>query len=476
MVVGATACGKKGPPLAPLRLVPGPVSDVTVRRVGGEVRIHFKLPTANANGPGAVDLDHVEVYAVTAAPGTSIPANRDLLSKTYAVATIAVKPPPREGDAEPPAGTPPDPRPGPGDDVSYIEELTEARLKPAPLPKIPVPPGYAVLFAPVPALPAYTLIPGLMSVPESAAAAAPAAAALPPVAAGAPVPAAAAPAGAPPPTAPAAPAVAAPAPGAPAPAAPAPTAPAAAPVQTTVVRVYVLRGMAKSGRPGQPSARLTVPIVNPPLPPSAPKATFTETTTTIAWTPPAPPGAEATPLAFNVYRLTPKPQAAAPPAGKPAAAPAVPVKPEAPVNPTPLTAAKLDLPGVTMGTEQCFAVRSVHVIQTVAIESDASPTACVTPTDVFPPAAPQNVGLVLLDAAIELVWDAGSEPDIAGYTVLRGDAPGDTLRPLTPSPIRESTFRDATVRPGARYIYAVVAVDKAGNASPPSARVEGTAR
>src|SRR4029077_12581492 len=107
--------------------------------------------TANANGPGAVDLDHVEVYAVTAAPGTAIPANRDLLSKTYAVATIAVKPPPREGDAEPPAGTPPDPRPGPGDDVSYIEELTEARLKPAPLPKIPVPPGYAVLFAPVPA-------------------------------------------------------------------------------------------------------------------------------------------------------------------------------------------------------------------------------------------------------------------------------------------------------------------------------------
>ena len=355
MVVGATACGKKGPPLAPLRLVPGPVSDVTVRRVGGEVRIHFKLPTANANGPGAVDLDHVEVYAVTAAPGTAIPANRDLLSKTYAVATIAVKPPPREGDAEPPAGTPPDPRPGPGDDVSFIEELTEARLKPAPLPKIPVPPGYAVLFAPVPALPAYTLIPGLMSVPESAAAACrplprcrPSLPAppfrrllLPPVRlrqVRRPAPAPGACTGAP-------------APGAPAPAAPAPTAPAAAPVQTTVVRVYVLRGMAKSGRPGQPSARLTVPIVNPPLPPSAPKATFTETTTTIAWTPPAPAGAEATPLAFNVYRLTPKPQAAAPPAGKPAAAPAVPVKPEAPVNPTPLTAAKLDLPGVTMGTE-----------------------------------------------------------------------------------------------------------------------------
>ena len=84
-MVVATACGKKGPPLAPLQLVPGPVSDVTVRRVGGEVRSHFMLPTANANGPGAVDLDRVEMYAVTAAPGTAIPPNRELLSKTYAV-------------------------------------------------------------------------------------------------------------------------------------------------------------------------------------------------------------------------------------------------------------------------------------------------------------------------------------------------------------------------------------------------------
>ena len=68
-VAGSTACGKKGPPLAPLRLVPGPMSEVTVRRVGDDVQIHFKLPTANANGPGAIDLDRVEIYAVTAAPG-----------------------------------------------------------------------------------------------------------------------------------------------------------------------------------------------------------------------------------------------------------------------------------------------------------------------------------------------------------------------------------------------------------------------
>ena len=49
---------------------PAPVSDVTVRRVGDDVQLRFKLPTANANGPGRIDLDRVEIYAVTVAPGT----------------------------------------------------------------------------------------------------------------------------------------------------------------------------------------------------------------------------------------------------------------------------------------------------------------------------------------------------------------------------------------------------------------------
>ena len=424
-VVGATACGKKGPPLAPLRLVPAAMSEVTVRRVGDDVQIHFKLPTANANGPGKVDLDRVEIYAVTAAPGTVIPPNRELLSKTYVVATIPVKPPPVEGDAEPPATTQPDTRPGPGDDVLFTEELTEARVKPAPLPKIPVPPGFAKLYAPVPELPPMALIPGLtlftdapaqaQTTPQGAplpvvapvpgaAAAAPAASAVPaPAAPPPPAPAAPpAPAPAAPPagTAPGAPAVAAPAASPARPAPPPPVAPppaaAPAPVQTTVVRIYAIRGLAKSGRPGPPSPRLTVPIVNPPAPPSAPKATVTETALTLQWTPSAEAEKPTAPPAFNVYRVAPKPGPGA------ATSPAAPAsgKPDAPVNPAPLTAPKLELPGVTMGTEQCFAVRSVRVVQSVTIESDSSPTACVTPTDVFPPAVPQNVGLLLLDGAM----------------------------------------------------------------------------
>ena len=491
---GSAACGKKGPPLAPLRLVPGPMSEVTVRRVGDEVQIHFKLPTANANGPGRVDLDRVEVYAVTAAPGTAIPPNREFLSKAYAVATIPVKPAPID-DAEPPAGTPPDTRPGPGDDVAFKEELTAARLTPAPLPKIPAPPGWATVHGPVPALPLEPLVPGV-TVPllEERSSATPgppvpALGAAAPVAApaGVPAPPPGAVPVAPPVPSPAAAAAAAPAPAAAAPATLANAAPGAppaaappaapAPAATMVVRVYALRGIAKSGRPGQPTARLTVPIVSPPLAPAAPKATFTASALTLEWAPPAAAEGQTTAPSFNVYRIAPPPDAAgAAPAAQPGGPAPANGKPEAPVNPAPLREAKLELPGVTMGTQQCFAVRAVHVVQNVAIESVASPATCVTPTDVFPPATPQNVGLLLLDGAIELVWDAGTEADIAGYTVLRGEAPGDTLRPLTPSPIRESTYRDTTVKPGARYVYAVVAVDKSGNASPPSTRVEGVAR
>jgi fibronectin type 3 domain-containing protein len=61
---------------------------------------------------------------------------------------------------------------------------------------------------------------------------------------------------------------------------------------------------------------------------------------------------------------------------------------------------------------------------------------------------------------------------------LRAEAPGDTLLPLTPAPMTATSYEDKTVAPGVRYVYVVVAVDKASppNRSAPSARVEETAR
>jgi fibronectin type 3 domain-containing protein len=59
---------------------------------------------------------------------------------------------------------------------------------------------------------------------------------------------------------------------------------------------------------------------------------------------------------------------------------------------------------------------------------------------------------------------------------LRADAPGDTLRPLTPEAIRDASFSDPNVKPGVQYEYAVVAIDRNGNTSTPSPRLGVTAR
>ena len=102
----------------------------------------------------------------------------------------------------------------------------------------------------------------------------------------------------------------------------------------------------------------------------------------------------------------------------------------------------------------------------------------MTPRDTFAPAAPKGLSIVAGTGTMNLGWDANTEPDLAGYVILRGEAPGDTLQPLTPAPIAATSYEDKTVKAGVRYVYAIVAVDKASpsNRSAPSARVEETAR
>ena len=108
----------------------------------------------------------------------------------------------------------------------------------------------------------------------------------------------------------------------------------------------------------------------------------------------------------------------------------------------------------------------------------ASPRTCVTPQDTFPPAAPKNLAAIAGSGVISLIWDPNTESDLAGYIVLRGEAPGDTLQAITPQPVTVTSYRDESVRTGTRYVYAVVAVDRAEpqNVSPQSNRAAETAR
>jgi len=93
----------------------------------------------------------------------------------------------------------------------------------------------------------------------------------------------------------------------------------------------------------------------------------------------------------------------------------------------------------------------------------------------LPPRSTTGLTPIPSEGAVTLIWNPNTEGDLAGYVVLRASGPSGALMPLTPGPIQLTTFRDTVAR-GARFAYAVKAIDKAGNASLESARVEETAR
>ena len=418
----AIACGKKGPPLAPLHLVPGPPADLGVRRTGAEARLQFVLPAGNISGGGPSVLDRVHIYAVTIPPGMPAPPNRELLTSPFLVGTVAVKPPPAAG--EPPApDAPPDSRPSPGDRVTFVEVLAPDKLD-AALPGIGR--NKAITAASRRAAGSALLTTALGTVPARSrgAAFAGALSAVPgagPLAFAASFGRAVAEA-------------------------------VTAAVPRHSVRVYAVQGVARGGRPGQVSARAELPIVPLPPVPSAAMAVVTEQAIAVSWV----AGGAASTTAFNVYK------------------PDTP----APLNEAPIPAPPYERPGVAWGVEQCFVVRAVEKIGAAAIESEPSEPACVTPQDTFPPAAPTGLSVVAGPGTISLSWDANGAPDLGGYIVLRGEAPGETLRPLTPAAIGATNYEDRTAQPGVRYVYSIEAIDRATppNRSAPSTRVEETAR
>ncbi|HMD84458.1 MAG TPA: hypothetical protein VKO18_07120 [Terriglobia bacterium] len=102
--------------------------------------------------------------------------------------------------------------------------------------------------------------------------------------------------------------------------------------------------------------------------------------------------------------------------------------------------------------------------------SDASPAVKVTPRDVFPPAPPQGLQSIYSAGAVELVWTANTEPDLAGYNVYRLE--NQTAQRVNKELLRTPIFRDATAAPGKTLTYYVTAVDLSGNESKASQKEE----
>jgi hypothetical protein len=95
--------------------------------------------------------------------------------------------------------------------------------------------------------------------------------------------------------------------------------------------------------------------------------------------------------------------------------------------------------------------------------SDASPALLVTPKDLFPPAPPQGLQSIYSAGAVELVWTANTEPDLAGYNVYRLE--NQTPQRVNKELVRTPIFRDTAAPPGQTLTYYVTALDRSGNES-----------
>jgi len=112
------------------------------------------------------------------------------------------------------------------------------------------------------------------------------------------------------------------------------------------------------------------------------------------------------------------------------------------------------------------AVLSVPQVPQRFLESGDSEILELTPEDVFPPAAPEGLTSVSGRGFISISWLPNREKDLKGYRVWRRAEKETDFRLLTSDPIPQAVFMDEEVKPGRAYVYAVAAVDIAGNTSP----------
>lgn len=444
MLPVAMACGKKGPPLAPLRPSPAVISDVKATRLADTVQLQFTVPTGNADGTTPADLAYVDVFAVTGkaeGPLGRALTVREIETLATRVGRVEVQPPPPEEEdapadpAAPPVVAPVDARPVQGAVVRVEEALTDTlrttifeHPDAEKIARVRAAAGDEIDEAPVPSTEGSgrTLL-----WPQP---------------------------------------------------------------QPQVSRAYITIPYSTRGVAGPPSTPLAVPLVPAPLAPPAPTVTHDAASFSLTWT--NPPGVQV-PLQRTVTEAAYKEAVAA--GNADAALPARPLvtygtphtyrvyevpapgsttaASPVPVNTAPIETASFTDPRITFGVPRCYAVRTVEQRGAITIESPLSPPTCLTAVDTYPPPAPTGLVAVGSGGGVSLIWEPVAAPDLAGYLVLRG-VEGEALKPVTEAPVTEATYRDTTAQPGVMYIYAVVAVDRStpANASPESNRVRESAR
>ncbi len=96
------------------------------------------------------------------------------------------------------------------------------------------------------------------------------------------------------------------------------------------------------------------------------------------------------------------------------------------------------------------------------VPGPASNIASLTPRDVFPPATPSDLRALAVAIGVELSWASNSEPDLAGYRVLRDGVS------IHEGLLESANFSDQPLAAGQTVTYSVTAVDRSGNAGTPA--------
>ena len=116
------------------------------------------------------------------------------------------------------------------------------------------------------------------------------------------------------------------------------------------------------------------------------------------------------------------------------------------------------------GRQYYFRVAAVTRLDGTEAESEPSQAVSIIPRDVFPPPVPTGLTAVNAAGAVDLLWNASSAGDLAGYNVYRS-AEGGPFERINKQRVPTPIFHDASVAPGHHYEYAVTAVDLSGNES-----------
>lgn len=426
------ACGARGAPRPPLRVVPETIGRPEAMRLGRRVYLEFVAPARDSDRTTPGDIAWIEVYGLTTQPTDRRPEeefSEDWLDAATLVAVLPVRLP----DALPTAPVP--------ELEELLDDVQNRDAVNGPVAYFEVVQGEAVTV--VEPLTPETLVPVTVGDEEDEededeededTDRAP------------PMPLVSPPAPAPP------------------------------------TRSYVAFGVSSRRRTGNPSSLVAVPLVTPPPPPGPAVVTYTDTLVDVAWEEPAtfrlpvqdeqiePPTLLSSPILegqqpsrYVVYDLSAS--------GDPESE--RPLRLAAPGSETSHSDSEVAFPAT-----RCYEVRVLDYVGDLEILGDASPATCVVLTDTFPPAAPVGLIAVADTDGITLIWDENSEADLAGYLVLRGTSPDATLQPLTVEPVVGTAYQDTDVMAGERYVYRLVAVDTAvpPNASPPSDPVTEIAR